>query len=176
MSKETTVSRFTDIEIRVLNVLRENARASVSEIAERLGVSRVTVYRALRSLINKGIKFTVDVPENSPRAFIITREPHADLGDCYKLVDGRYIVIVRARDFNELVTIIDGLRDKDEVYIALKPVSKQLISVGLVCDYCGGPITVPIIYRRGRRTYYLCCEACLRELKKKLSRSNKNKA
>ncbi len=65
MSKETIVSRFTDIEIRVLNVLRENARASVSEIAERLGVSRVTVYRALRSLINKGIKFTVDVPENS---------------------------------------------------------------------------------------------------------------
>ncbi len=65
------------------------------------------------------------------------------------MVDGRYIVIVRARDFNELVAIIDGLRDKDEVYIALRPVSRQLVSVGLVCDYCGGPITVPIIYRRG---------------------------
>ncbi len=52
-----------------------------------------------------------------------------------------------------------------------------MVSAGLVCDYCGGPITVPTIYRRGgRRTYYLCCEACMRKLKKKLSRSNKNKA
>ncbi|WP_054858027.1 TRASH domain-containing protein [Vulcanisaeta sp. JCM 16159] len=176
MNQETLVSRFTDIEIRVLNILRENARASVSEIAERLGMSRVTVYRTLKSLINKGVKFTVDVPEDSPRAFVITKEPHADLGNCYKLVDGRYMVIVRARDFNELVTIIDRLRDRDEVYIALRPVSRQLVSVGLVCDYCGGTITVPIIYRRGRRTYYLCCETCLRELKKKISRSNKNKA
>ncbi|GAB6946625.1 hypothetical protein JCM16161A_07550 [Vulcanisaeta sp. JCM 16161] len=45
--------------------------------------------------------------------------------------------------------------------------SRQLVSVGFVCDYCGGPITVLIVYRRGRRTYYICCETCLRELKKK---------
>ncbi|MFP3304591.1 MAG: winged helix-turn-helix transcriptional regulator [Vulcanisaeta sp.] len=31
-----------------------NARASVSEIAEKLGVSRATVSRAIRSLVNKG--------------------------------------------------------------------------------------------------------------------------
>ena len=174
MGQETSVSRFTDIEIKVLSILRENSRASVSEIAERLGVSRVTVYRALKSLVNKGARFTVDIPEDSPRAFVVSREPHMDLGECFKLVDGRYMVIVRARDFNELVGIIDRLRDKDEVYIALRPVSRQLVSVGLVCDYCGGPITVPITYKRGRRTYYLCCETCLRELKKKLRKSNKN--
>ncbi len=175
MNQETIVSRFTDIEIKVLNILRENARVSVSEIAERLGLSRITVYRVMKSLISKGVKFTVEVPEDSPRAFIITRGPHVDLGECYKLVDGRYMLIIRARDFNELINIIDRLRDKDEVHIALRPVSKQLVSVGLICDYCGGPITVPIIYRRGKRSYYLCCETCLRELKKKLSKGNKNK-
>ncbi|MCG2884939.1 MAG: winged helix-turn-helix transcriptional regulator, partial [Vulcanisaeta sp.] len=43
---------LTDIERKVLNILRENSRASVSEIAEELGVSRATVSRAIRSLVN----------------------------------------------------------------------------------------------------------------------------
>jgi len=162
---------LTDIERKVLNILRENARASVSEIAEELGVSRATVSRAIRSLVNKGVRFTVDIPDNSPRAFIITRRPYERLGECYKLIDGRYLVIIKARDYNELVRVVEGIDDKMELFIAIGVVGRNVVPMGLVCDYCGGPISMPIIYRRGKRTYYLCCETCLRELKKKLSKS-----
>ncbi|ADY00618.1 transcriptional regulator, TrmB [Vulcanisaeta moutnovskia 768-28] len=176
MAHETIAVNLTEIEYRVLSILRENARTSVSEIADRLGVSRATVSRAIRSLINKGIRFTVDVPENSPKAFIITSKSQPELGECYRLVDDKYLVIISARDYNELIRLIDGVDGRVKVFIALGQVTKRAVPIGLVCDYCGGPISVPIIYRRGRRTYYLCCETCLRELKKKLSRSNKNKA
>ncbi|GAB6946624.1 hypothetical protein JCM16161A_07540 [Vulcanisaeta sp. JCM 16161] len=37
--------------------------------------------QALKSLVNKSVKFTADAPENSLKALIITR-----LGECFKLV------------------------------------------------------------------------------------------
>jgi len=50
----------------------------------------------------------VNIPDNSPRAFIITRRPYERLGECYKLIDGRYLVIIKARDYNELVRVVEG--------------------------------------------------------------------
>ena len=89
------------------------------KIAEKLGVSRATVSRAIRSLMNKGVRFTVDIPDNSPRAFIITRRPYERLGECYKLIDGRYLIIIKARDYNELVRVVEGVDDKMGLFIAI---------------------------------------------------------
>ncbi|WP_069806777.1 TRASH domain-containing protein [Vulcanisaeta thermophila] len=168
MAGEKVVSRLTDIEYRVLDILRVNSRASVTEIAERLGVSRATVSRAIDSLVRKGVRFTVEVPEDSPRAFVIVRTPHADIGESYKLIDGRYMLILRGRSLDELAELIDRIEDREAVFLAVKPMSPRVLTTKLVCDYCGGPILNPIIYRRGRRTYYLCCEACLNGLKERL--------
>ncbi|WP_373469035.1 TRASH domain-containing protein [Acidianus infernus] len=37
------------------------------------------------------------------------------------------------------------------------------------CDYCSGVIMgSPLILKKGRKTYYACCKACLDGLKNKL--------
>ncbi|WP_291765024.1 TRASH domain-containing protein [Caldivirga sp. UBA161] len=94
--------------------------------------------------------------------------------ECYRLIDGRCMIIVGAGGFNELIKLINEVKGKEAVYIVLEQCSKAMRTLAtipkLVCDYCGGPINgSPIQYRRGRRVYYLCCKTCLRELKKKLN-------
>jgi len=43
------------IDLAILQILQENARCSYQEIANRLGVSRVTVYERVRKLVENGI-------------------------------------------------------------------------------------------------------------------------
>ena len=168
MNSETNFQKFTDLERRALTLLSEDSRISVSELASELGVSKATASRLVKSLRAKGVRFTVEVPGGYPIAFVVTRRPHQ--GECHRLVDGRFMVVVKAWDFNELVEAISGIRDREAVYITLGPgCSNELVIPRLICDYCSGPINgQPIIYRRGRRTYYLCCRTCLRELKKRI--------
>jgi DNA-binding MarR family transcriptional regulator len=170
MNIGNTMQGLTEVEFRVLEILRMNSRLSVSEIAEELGVSRATVSRAIRSLERKGVRFTVDFLEDAPRAFVLTRKPQG--GECYRLIDGRYMLILKGNSMDELVKAIDEVEDKEAVFIALPPGGIRL-TVKLTCDYCGGPTSKPLIYRRWRRTYYLCCRTCLRELRRKLSNTGR---
>ena len=160
-------SRFTEIELKAISLLSEDSRLSVSELANRIGVSKATTSRLVKSLRAKGVKFTIDASHGYPRAFIVTRKRHE--GECYRLIDGRYMVIVKASDFNNLIKLINDIKDKESVYVALEPASTVTALPRLICDYCGGPINgLPITYKRGRRVYYVCCRTCLRELKRKL--------
>jgi len=54
------------IDIEILKLLLNDSRISISEIAGRVGISRPTVRRRVRKLVNTGIikRFTVDVDEN----------------------------------------------------------------------------------------------------------------
>ncbi|MGC9226109.1 TRASH domain-containing protein [Caldivirga sp.] len=62
------------------------------------------------------------------------------------------MVIVKAPDFNNLIKLINDVKDKESVYVALEPASTVAALPRLVCDYCGGPINgSPITYKRGRR-------------------------
>ena len=165
-------SKFNELELRAITLLSEDSRLSVSDLASKLGVSKATASRLIKSLRSKGVKFTVNIPQSYPRAYIISRRMQGK--ECYRLIDGRYMIIVGAGDFNELVKLINGIKGKDAVYIVLEQCSKAMRTLAaipkLVCDYCGGPINgSPIQYKRGRRVYYLCCKTCLRELKKKLN-------
>ena len=167
MAEGADVSAFNELERRALEILTVDSRISVSQLAERLGVSKATASRVIKSLRAKGVRFTVDVDQGFPRAFIVSKRPHGD--EAYRLIDGRYLTVIKARDFNELVQAIESIKDREEVYIAVGTIRRSMQIPKLTCDYCGGPISgTPIIYRRGRRTYYLCCRTCLRELKKKL--------
>lgn len=172
MINGSNFSRFNELELRAITLLSEDSRLSVSELASRLGVSKATASRLIKSLKSKGVKFTVNIPQSYPRAYVISRRMQGE--ECYRLIDGRFMIIVSAGDFNELIKRINEIKGKEVVYVVLEQCSKVVRQPAtipkLICDYCGGPINgPPIQYRRGRRVYYLCCETCLRELKKKLN-------
>jgi len=166
VSTNKVVQKLTEIEYRVLDILKNNSRLPVSEIAKELGVSRATVSRAIRSLEAKGVRFTVDFPEYMARAFVITRKPQGE--EYYRLIDGRFMVVLKGRSMDELVKSISELEDREEVFITI-PSGSVRPPADLTCDYCGGPVNKPLIYRRWRKTYYVCCRTCLRELKKRLN-------
>ena len=57
------------------------------ELAEGLGVSRATVAKVIRSLREKGVRFTVDYHEEGQ--VVIFALVDACEGECCKLLDGR---------------------------------------------------------------------------------------
>ncbi|MCD6164486.1 MAG: winged helix-turn-helix transcriptional regulator [Candidatus Odinarchaeota archaeon] len=52
---------LSEADYEILRILQENARASISDISRKLGLSRVTVRQRIKKLIESGVikKFTV---------------------------------------------------------------------------------------------------------------------
>lgn len=52
-----------EIDIKILDLLRDNARRSFQEVAKEIDMTDVTVRRRVRDLVNKGVikRFTIDV-------------------------------------------------------------------------------------------------------------------
>ena len=57
------LARTDDIDRRIVDVLREDARLSVSELASRVRISRANAYQRLGRLVAEGVirRFTVDI-------------------------------------------------------------------------------------------------------------------
>lgn len=62
----STASNLSSTDRRILNTLRANSRASVTEIAQTIGASRTTVKQRLDGLISGGVikRFTIETDEN----------------------------------------------------------------------------------------------------------------
>ena len=54
--------RLDEKDLKIIEILRENARASYSEIAREVGLSESAVRKRIASLIKKGVirRFTID--------------------------------------------------------------------------------------------------------------------
>lgn len=123
------------IDLTILQILQENARSSFKEIAERLGVSRVTIYERVRKLMDNDIIEGFHVRVNAHRigypvtaivGLITTQgsEAYRTIEELQQLseveqihvVTGRYdyLVTVRARDNEDLQLIL--LNKIDQVY------------------------------------------------------------
>jgi DNA-binding Lrp family transcriptional regulator len=168
MDNEINEVKLGDLEYRVLQLLKENSRMPVSEIANELKVSRPTVSRIITSLQEKGIKFTVEYNEGVT-AFVVTSKCPQD-AECFELIDGNIMAVIHARDLNELEEELKKIKDeKKYLFLSHKKVGKVSVRVEMRCDYCGGAIRgSPLILKKGRKTYYACCKACLDGLKNKL--------
>jgi len=148
------------LEYRALEILREDSRISVSELAERLNISRSTATKLITRLREKGVKFTIEFMPESFIGFVISEECN---DECYKLLDGRYMNIVRANTLDELQSKLSQIKSKEITFLAKNDFT-------LKCDYCGKEIhDSQITYRVGRRVYYACCNSCLEGIKKKFA-------
>ncbi|TRM74647.1 AsnC family transcriptional regulator, partial [Sulfolobus sp. B5] len=132
-----------------------------SELAKRLNVSRSTATKLITRLREKGVKFTIEFMSESFIGFVISEECN---GECYKLLDGRYMNLVRANTLDELQIKLSQIKGKEITFLARNDFT-------LKCDYCGKEIhDSPITFRMGRRVYYACCSSCLEGIKKKFAR------
>lgn len=183
-----------EIDIRILNILARDSRTSVSEIARELGLSRPTVRRRIRRLVDSGIikSFTIEVNENALRGFQILCSFKADdvedivrrlrnlkeVTDIYVTTGERNITCVaRVADLKTLESLLEEFKGYGvpfELSIVLSLERRRPLPLiprfaKLACDYCGKEITgEPLLYTFRGRKYYLCCPTCYREFSKKM--------
>jgi DNA-binding Lrp family transcriptional regulator len=167
MSEETNEIRLSDIEFRVLQILKEDARMPAAKIAKQLSLSRVTVSRVINSLKEKGVKFTIEAKDKELVAFAVTDSCKS--AECYKTISGDFISLIRSNTLDEIESELEKIKPKN--VILARSLGKRFVRTSLYCDYCGGKIeSEPIIYKRSKKIYYACCNACLNGLKKKLTK------
>ncbi|MBB5253548.1 TRASH domain-containing protein [Sulfurisphaera ohwakuensis] len=165
------MTKVNQIEYKILQMLKEDSRKSASKIAKELGLSRATVAKIIKSLKDKGVKFTVEYHEKGELfAFVISDKCLAE--ECYKLIDGKIMNIIRG----DLSTISQKLSElgSDKYFISMEKLNEVSIErAELYCDYCGNEIKGnPYLVKLGKKVYYTCCKTCQTQLKKKLEHGN----
>lgn len=128
-----SVRLLDEIDRRILEILRENSRASFISIASELGISEASVRRRVKALIDSGVirRFTVETSvEIGVQAFVFVSVDPSKLtcevaGEVLGLkgvraayeVTGEYdvVILVQANSIQELNDCIDGIRKIDGV-------------------------------------------------------------
>ncbi|MGC8562826.1 MAG: TRASH domain-containing protein [Thermoplasmata archaeon] len=163
---------FTDIEQRLILLLKKNSRITVTEIAKELSVSRITAKKALDALSNSGRikKFTITL-EDEDREMVLVRIddiskiPPESVIETFKLIDGSFIAVMY---YEDLISIKDAHIKGVDIAVSREQNENLLKIEGIHCDYCGSEIKgKPITVEIGGKTYYACCPNCERDLRKR---------
>lgn len=163
---------LSEIEQRIVMLLRANSRMSITDIARELGTSRVTAKRAFDSLIQSGRikKFTVILEEDEREMILVQTNDPSKFPDemtieKFHLIDNSYIVVLYYED----LTKIKGAHITSvQVAVRREQNDPPVIVEKIHCDYCGNEINSrPIIVQINNRRYYACCPNCERDLKKR---------
>lgn len=188
------LSLLDEVDQMILKLLLEDARASISYIARELGLSRPTVRRRVKRLIERGIikGFSVVIDESLLKGFQLVctfkasnvdevvgeLEKLSEVSEIYLTTGERNVVcLARIADVKALEALLNkfsSLNVPFEVSIVLKSIKKpispeSLRILKLKCDYCGKEIIgKPLTYTLHNRKYYLCCPICLREFSRKM--------
>ena len=163
---------LSELEQRLILLLKRNSRMSIVDMAAELGTSRITVKKALDSIISSGRikKFTISIAdeekdmvlvytdnlENIPRNIILER---------FSLIDGSYMVILY---YEDLIKLKKASIKRVEIATSRESYENMNRVENIHCDYCrkeikDNPISVEI---KGK-TNYVCCPNCERDLKKR---------
>jgi len=151
-------------ESRVLRLLLENSKMSISEISTRLLLNRNTVSKIITELNKEYINhYTVRLKERENSLYIIAEMENIDglneeIVEYYKMANGNYLVVLN-RD-----ALSSHLKYKS-LNIAYKRVlNNEMEKMDMYCDYCNGIITgKPMILEINQNKLYFCCETCKSE-------------
>ncbi|CAD5244403.1 TRASH domain-containing protein [Thermococcus camini] len=176
--------RLDELDLKLIYLLMDNSRLSISELAERLGVSRPTVKSRLEKLEREGIieKYTVKLNPQLFRAhnvvalIVKTDEPDKmkefeEIIEINRFTSRKYLIKIAVENMEELRKVIEGAGfEVIEIMPILESVerpSPPRVKVPFKCDYCGKEIVgEPIVYKYHNRVYFFCCPTCLREFRK----------
>jgi DNA-binding Lrp family transcriptional regulator len=163
---------ITDIEQRLIVLLKRNSRITITEISKELGVSRITAKKALDTLTRSGRikRFTVTLEDENREMVLVrtddaSRIPSEYVIERFKLIDGSFISVLF---YEDLLSIKDAHINGVDIAVSREQNENVFRMEGIHCDYCGNEIKgKPIMVEIGGKTYYACCPNCERDLKKR---------
>ncbi|USS41639.1 TRASH domain-containing protein [Thermococcus aggregans] len=176
--------RLDELDLKLIHLLLDNARLSISELAERLGVSRPTIRARLEKLEKEGIirGYTIKLNPELLRAhnivaLIVKTENPEKMDELEEIIEinrftsTKYLIKVAVNTMEDLKRVLEETGvEVIEVMPILESREKGLkpkIKVPFKCDYCGKEIVgEPIVYKYRNRVYFFCCPTCFREFKK----------
>lgn len=160
-------------EYKMLKILKQNSRTPITEIANSLGVSRITANRMITALMGKGIikGFTIETGQENDRLLVVELESTEGIDqdiiiDDFQLLDGTHIITVPFSDSFKL----QGIKVKRiQISTGRRRNTGSVNIEGIKCDFCGKEITSdPLKIREGKSLYYVCCTSCEANLKERL--------
>jgi DNA-binding Lrp family transcriptional regulator len=164
---------LSEIEERLLVLLRKNSRISIQDAAKEINASRVTVAKAMESLIQDGkiINFTVTVRDDLSNIAILVVENmdgvHMDdIIEYFSLLDGTFMLITY---YENLLKFAD-LKIKDIRIARMRNMGESLGRMqNIHCDYCDKLISDnPRKVVFNNKVYYTCCPTCEKNLRGRL--------
>ncbi|MEM0141440.1 MAG: TRASH domain-containing protein [Thermoplasmatales archaeon] len=165
----------TKNESKILRLLSENSRLTISELSKASGLNRNTVAKIVDDLISKGIitNFTVKVTNPEEKLIMVETDddssiPQEDRVETIQLLDGNEIVLLP-------MSAIAKISKYSKIGIVSKLVSHTEISrlIKTYCDYCGKEIQgEPITFLFKNHEYFACCENCKTDLTRLLKKEN----
>ncbi len=176
--------RIDELDLKLIYILMDNSRLSISELAERLGVSRPTVKSRLEKLEREEIiqGYTIKLNPKLLRAhnvvalIVKTNEPDKmrefeEIIEINRFTSRKYLIKIAVESMEELRKVIEGAGfEVIEIMPILETVERKSppkVKVPFKCDYCGKEIVgEPIVYKYRNRVYFFCCPTCFREFKK----------
>ncbi|NJE04669.1 TRASH domain-containing protein [Thermococcus sp. M36] len=176
--------KIDDLDLKLIYLLMDNSRLSISELAEKLGVSRPTVKSRLEKLEKDGIilGYTIKINPDLLRAhnvvalIVKTDEPEKmnefeEIIEINRFTSRKYLIKVAVEDMEQLRRVIEGAGfEVIEIMPILENIERTAppkVKIPFKCDYCGKEIVgEPIVYKYRNRVYFFCCPTCLTEFKK----------
>ncbi len=163
---------ISEIEQRMLVLLKKDSRISIQEAASELGVSRITAKKAFDSLVNEGKirNFTITLNEDMKDLVLVQvkdiKEIPRDLVvEYFSMLDGTFVVVM----YYENLVRIKNLNISDVKFASSRTLNESIGRLeNIHCDYCDKEIKEsPIVFEIQGKTYYACCPNCERDLKKR---------
>ncbi|WP_054841643.1 winged helix-turn-helix transcriptional regulator, partial [Thermococcus peptonophilus] len=158
--------KIDDLDLKLIYLLMDNSRLSISELAERLDVSRPTVKSRLEKLQKEGIiqgGYTIKLNPDLLRAHNIvalivkTDDPEKmrefdEIIEINRFTSRKYLIKIAVESMEELRKVIEGAGfEVIEIMPILETVerpSPPKVKVPFKCDYCGKEIVgEPIVYK-----------------------------
>lgn len=176
--------KLDEIDLKLIYLLRDNSRLSISELAEILGVSRPTVRARIEKLEKEGIirGYTIKISPELERAenivimIIKTDTPEKleefdEIIEINKFTSKKYIIKIAVENMEQLRQVVEKAGfEVIEIMPVLEMRERERpikTRVPFKCDYCGKDIVEePIVYKYRNKVYFFCCETCFREFKK----------
>lgn len=163
---------FSELEQRLIMLLKKNSRMSVIDIAKELNISRITAKKAMDSLVESGRirKFTITLDdEEKDMALVYTDSiseiPESLIVESFSLIDGSYIIVLF---YEDLMKIKDTSIKRVEIASSRKMNENLTRMEHIHCDYCQREIKEkPIVVELDNKIYYACCPNCERDMKKR---------
>jgi len=196
MVEDMTV-RLDKTDLRILRILQDDGRATLSDAATGAEVSVPTVRKRIENMVRLGVieKFTVRVNRSLFRGgvpvYLTLRADKAEVTAQEISTWPEIVEVSVTSGVNNLickayVDDMEGYRglmermERLEAEVGSNIVLRNLkeegdfvvgpeMVLGLACDTCAKEIEDhPITYRRHNREYYFCCQTCLKDFKKKM--------